>query len=132
VPWARSIAVWLLIIFAESIHGLLRTLLLAPWIGEFRARQVSVFTGAAIIFAISIATIRWIGARQRGELLRIGIVWVLLTVAFEVSLGRFIMKLDWGRISSDYDLPHGGLMGLGLLAMSVTPLVTASLRGLIK
>jgi hypothetical protein len=131
MPWARSIAVWLIIMLAESVHGVLRTLLLAPLIGDFRARQVSVFTGAAIIFAISYATIRWIGARRSAVLLRIGFIWVLLTMTFEVLLGRFVMKLDWSRILSDYDLTHGGLMGVGLLAMWVTPLVTAKLRGVV-
>jgi hypothetical protein len=130
MPWARSIAVWLLIIFAESVHGVLRTLYLAPLLGDFRARQVSVFTASLIIFAIAFATIRWIGTGRRSHLWGIGVLWVLLTVAFEFSLGRFVLELDWERLFSDYNLGQGGLMGLGLAAMCVTPLATAKLRGL--
>lgn len=48
-----SIIVWLIIIAAESFHGTLRTLFLEPAIGDFRARQISVFTAALIIFAIA-------------------------------------------------------------------------------
>ncbi len=130
LPWGRSLAVWLLIIFAESVHGVLRTLYLAPILGDFRARQISVFTASLIIFAITYATIRWIAPARRAHLWTIGVIWVLLTVAFEFTLGRFILELDWARLFSDYDLRHGGLMGFGLLAMGLTPLVAAKLRRL--
>jgi hypothetical protein len=56
---ARALAVWLLIISAEVVHGTLRTLFLAPLIGDFHARQVSVFTGSAIILTI-------VGGVERG------------------------------------------------------------------
>jgi hypothetical protein len=56
---ARALAVWLLIILAETIHGTLRTLLLVPLMGDFPARQVSVFTGAVVIFTVAWFTHRW-------------------------------------------------------------------------
>ncbi len=60
----RSLAVWLLIIVAEIVHGILRAIVLVPVVGEFRSNQIGVFTGSAIILAITYFTIRWIGADQ--------------------------------------------------------------------
>ena len=37
--WPRAFAVWLLIVVAESVHGTLRQLVLAPLIGDLPARQ---------------------------------------------------------------------------------------------
>jgi len=37
--WPRALAVWLLIVVAESIHGTLRQLFLAPLIGDLPAWQ---------------------------------------------------------------------------------------------
>jgi hypothetical protein len=125
----RSLSIWLLLMVVESIHGTLRTLFLAPAIGDLPARQISVFTGIALIFLITLGTIRWIGATRTVQLLGIGLLWVVLTLAFEVTLGRFVMHADWSRILSDYDLAHGGLMSLGLLGMLFTPLVAARMRG---
>ena len=34
MPWTRALLAWLIIFVAESIHGTLRTLYLAPAIGE--------------------------------------------------------------------------------------------------
>jgi hypothetical protein len=128
VPWFRALLAWLVIIVAESVHGTLRTLYLAPAIGDFPARRVGVFIGTALVFVIALAFTRWIGARSRGQLLEIGALWVALTVAFEVGLGRAVLHFDWARILADYDLSRGGLMGFGLLAMFLIPLLAARIR----
>lgn len=125
--YVRALAVWLAIIFCETLHGTARTLWLAPWLGDFRARQVSVFTGALIIFTVTCLFIRRIGARGVPQLLGIGIMWVALTVAFEVVLGRFVLGFPWERITSDYRITEGGLLGLGLAFMAFCPLLAAKL-----
>ena len=128
LTWFRSIAVWLLIILAESIHGTLRQLYLAPLMGDFRARRISVFTAMVLIFIVTLLTIRWLRVRDTGTLVRIGAIWVALTILFEVGLGR-TLGYQWNRIFEDYDLSKGGLMSLGLLAMLFTPLIAARVRG---
>lgn len=48
----RAIAVWLLLIPAETVRGGLRRLLTSPEV-EVVVRQASVFAGALILFAIT-------------------------------------------------------------------------------
>lgn len=115
----RALAIWLLFIAAESVQGALRRLLTSPEV-DFAARQVSVIIGAIVMFAITWFCIRWMRLRTAIEALTVGIVWVVLTLLFEISLGR-AMGLGWSRILVDYDLLNGGLMPLGLLAMALTP-----------
>lgn len=79
----KALSVWFIIMIAEVVHGILRRLFLAPWIGDFPARQRAVFTGAVMILAIAASFIRWIGAVSTGPLLGVGLLWVGLTVAFE-------------------------------------------------
>ena len=124
----RSIAVWLVIIVVESIHGTLRELFLAPRIGDLPARRVAVFTGIVLIFAVALLTTRWMGVRGTARQLGVGALWVVLTVAFELALGRRVLGYDWPRILGDYDLSRGGLMGVGLLAMLLAPLLAARVR----
>lgn len=129
ISW-RFLWIWLLIIGAETVHGVLRGLFLAPLIGDFPARQVSVFIGSGIIFLVVWFTFSWIQNSSRSQLLFIGLLWVLLTVAFEVSLGKFVLNLSWSRILEDYDLSGGGLMGFGLLFLFMSPSLVALLCGL--
>ncbi len=124
----RTVLVWLLIIAVETIHGILRTLLLAPLVGDFAARQIAVFTGSLIIFIIAWLTVRWIRAESKGKLLLVGLIWGVLTVLFEVALGRWVLDLPWERIFEDYDVTRGGLLGLGLLFMALSPLLASKLR----
>ena len=128
---SRVLLVWLALMAAESVHGTLRELLLAPRIGSLPARQLAVFSGAILIYAITWSLVRWMGLRRRRDCLLAGLAWVLATVAFEVTLGRAVLGLGWWRILEDYDPRRGGLMLLGLAAMAVAPWLMARARGLI-
>ena len=122
----RALAVWLLFILAESVQGTLRRLLFRPET-EFLVRQVSVLVGALVLFAITWFCLRWMRLRTGAGALAVGMLWVALTLAFELALGRLV-GADWDRVLADYDLLHGGLMPLGLLAMALTPWLVRRLR----
>jgi len=107
----------------------LRVLLLQPYIGDFRARQIGVFTGSILIFLIVLACIRLIGARRVSQLLGIGCLWVVLTLLFEIGLGRFVMGYSWVRIASDYNILQGGFLSGGMMLLSFAPLIAAKIRG---
>jgi hypothetical protein len=70
--WYRAVAIWFLIALAESVHGTIRRLFIAPVMGDLSARQIGVLTGSTIIFLISWLSIRWIGARKFTYQLEVG------------------------------------------------------------
>jgi hypothetical protein len=113
----RSLTIWIVLIVAEIIHGIVRAVLLVPMVGEFRSNQIGVFTGSVIILVIAYFTIRWIGAKRPRDLLLVGFIWLALTVGFEMLFGRFVMGLAWEKIFAGYDIAKGGLMPLGLLIL---------------
>jgi len=124
----RAFLIWLLIILAESVHGTLRQLFLAPIIGDFPARRIAVFIGMLLIFILSYFCIRWIAAPNVKSLLAIGLMWVLLTALFEFGLGFFVFNYQSERLFEDYDLSRGGLMGFGLLFMFFAPFLADRLQ----
>jgi hypothetical protein len=126
--WLRSLAVWFLIIFAESIHGTLRELLLTQRVGDAAARRIAIFTGMTIILAITLLTIRWIGAVRPSQLLAIGITWSALTILFEAVLGVLVFGYTADRLLAEFDVRRGGLMGFGILFMTFVPLIAAIVR----
>lgn len=127
----KSVAVWLLFILAESLNGTIRTLWLVPTLGDPLAHQRSFITGMLIVLAIALLFIRWLGARRVPQLLGIGGVWMGLTLAFEVFLGRVILNYSWGQITADYDVRQGGLMTFGLLWVALAPLMAAKIQGVL-
>lgn len=126
--WPRALTVWLMIVAAESVHGILRQLFIAPVIGDLPARQVGVAIGAAIIFVIAWFCICWIGAKTLLEQVSVGAVWVVLIVIFEFALGT-ALGYTRERMLEDYIVSEGGLMGFGLLFMLFAPALAARVRG---
>ncbi len=127
----RGICVWLVFIVAESLNGTVRTLWLVPALGDLRAHQISFITGLILVLAIATIFVRWLQASRASQLLGVGLVWLLLTVVFEIVLGRFIFAYSWERIAADYNLLKGGLMPIGLVLLTLSPLIGAKIRGVL-
>lgn len=128
--WLRAIVVWLAIVGCGWLHAALRDRWLTPAIGALRAHQLAAFTACLVILIVATALARWLGVRDARQLIRIGLTWVVLTVAFEVVRGR-ALGLSWSEISADYDSARGGLMTVTLLALTLAPLIGARLRNMI-
>jgi len=126
--WTRALLIWVVLMLVESLHGILRQLVLAPMIGDGSARRVGVLSGLVLIFLTTLLSIRWIGAKRTRDLLLVGVLWAALTMTFEIALGRLVLGYEWERVTSDYDLSKGGFMALGLLCMIFVPLAAAAVR----
>lgn len=123
--WWRAIGLWFVLMAAETLNGLWRAKVLAPWIGDAAARDVSVFTGSIVILLITFAAIGWIPAHSVRTLLLIGATWVLLSVAYEFALGYLVFHRPLADIASDFDLFQGRLLPIGLLVLLLAPLLAA-------
>lgn len=125
----RAIAVWLVIIVAESLSGAIRRLWLIPILGEARAGQIGFVVGAIIIVTIAWLFVGWMRAETTAALMLIGSLWAILTLSFEIALGRFVFDYSWVQIAADYDITQGGLMFIGLIVLLFAPWIAANLRG---
>jgi hypothetical protein len=127
----KSIIVWLIFILSESLNGTIRTFWLVPSVGDPLAHYLSLMTGMLIVLSIALLFIRWLGVVRVPQLLGISGLWMGLTLAFEIFLGRFILNYYWGEIWADYDLSQGGLMAFGLLWIALAPLIAAKIQGVL-
>jgi len=123
----RALLVWLLMMVIETIHGVLRNLLLVPLVGDLRARQLGVFIGSALILGIAVLLIDWIRPSSVRELLVIGALWLALTLAFEFGLGH-VLGRPWSALVADYDLTRGGLLSIGMVVLALSPWLAARIR----
>jgi hypothetical protein len=126
-PVWRASLTWMLIILVETLHGMARVIFIAPVLGDLRARQLGVFVGCVLIFAIAWLTARWMGARTRRTQWLVGAYWVALTLGFELALGRAV-GASWDRILEDYNPARGGFMIVGMAFLFLAPLLAARWR----
>ncbi|MBN2223491.1 MAG: hypothetical protein JW765_02320 [Deltaproteobacteria bacterium] len=124
----RAFIVWLVLMWVEVVHGTLRTIILAPRVGDFCARQIAVFTGSLLILVISFFMIGWVAVVRTRSLIMVGLLWLVLTVTFELGLGLLVFGYSWERMASDYNIVRGGLMPIGLAVLFFSPLIASRLR----
>jgi hypothetical protein len=116
-----------LIIAAEFVHGIARAVFLVPYVGDSQSRQIGVVTGSVLFLLIACLTTKWLRADRTSLQIQAGSTWVVLTLAFELGFGHFVMRVPWNKLVEDYNVQRGGLLPLGLLGLSLSPLIAARL-----
>lgn len=125
----RGLLVWLLIMLIETIHGVLRGLVLVPRLGEDMASRIGWPTGLIIVLGVSYLTIRWIGLRDTSNLIRLGALWAALTFVFELVIGM-LRGLDAAQLWAEINPLAGGLLIYSVIVMFIAPLAAHHLRKL--
>jgi hypothetical protein len=117
----RALGVWLVILLLAMVNGSVRNALVAPRVGDQAAHLIATVVLSALVVLLVLWTIPWIGPASRGDALRIGAMWVVLTLAFEFLAGHYLFGAPWERLLADYDLLRGRIWPLVLLTTFVAP-----------
>ena len=91
--FGRALAVWCVLIAVEFIQGTLRTIFLVPVVGDFRSRQIGVFTGSILILVVAYFLVPWIHATEEKALILVGIPWQ--EPGMVVRIGEAVGALSW-------------------------------------
>lgn len=124
----RGLTVWLLIMLVETVHGVLRGLLLAPRMGEEAAARLGWPVGLILVLAVSYLCIRWTHVTRTSALLTMGGAWAVLTILFEVFIG-LVRGMGLPDIIAEIN-PQSGTILYSAAVMFLAPLVASRLRGL--
>jgi len=126
----RAVAAWFGLLAAMMANGFLRVLVLEPRLGEQAARQASSILGACLVLTLAGVFVRRLPDPASAPLGRVGLLWGVLTLAFEFGFGHYVSGLDWNTLLGDYDLAAGRLWPLVLAATIAGPwLWGAAVRG---
>jgi hypothetical protein len=113
---------------AEVVNGTVRTLAVAPLVGDFTARQIGTVTGCVLIGLVAWFGSPWLRATSPRAQWAVGLLWLMLMMGFEVAFGRLVAGASWQRLAEDYNLARGGLLGLGMLWLLCAPRLAAVVR----
>lgn len=119
----RIIALCIVLAGAETLHGIARIKLIIPRIGKERAVKLSALTGTVLAFAICWALVPGIGFRSAQAHFVLGLALAAFMAAFDVAIGRWLMRKSWAKIWPDFDPRSGNYLLFGLLGLSIGPLL---------
>ena len=117
----RAFLVWLAILLLANLNGALRELVLLPLAGEGTARILSTVALCAIVLLVARATIRWIAPASSREALGVGVLWLVLTLAFEFLAGHYLFGTTWEQIVREYDVGAGRIWVLVPIVTLLSP-----------
>ena len=119
--YAAAIGTWLLLLGVMTANGAFRELVLRPRLGDSAAEVLSALLGVVWVLGGSGLLV----ARHRDwepvMLWRIGALWTVLTLAFELLFGHYGMGQPWRSLLADYNLADGRLWPLVLLSVLMGP-----------
>lgn len=114
---------WLPGIPIAIVNGSIRQFIYRLFLDELPAHQLSVVS-FIILFGIYVwLIIPWLKLASAAEAIRVGLVWLGLTVLFEFVFGHYVMGHPWSALLHDYHLLEGRLWVVVLAWMTVAPLL---------
>ena len=113
-------------------NGAVRDLLIGPAVGEAIAHVISTMLLCLAILGWTWLTIGWMRPADVRAAVRIGLLWLALTVAFEFLAGRFVFGTSWQRLLADYDLAGGRVWLLVPVTTALAPWLAARSRRLLQ
>lgn len=125
----KALTIWLVILFCAVANGTLREGVLIPRLGKAPGLILSGVLLSALILVITFLALPWLGTHRPAQLIGLGAFWLALTLAFELSFGRFQGK-SWATMLEAYTFKDGNLWPVVLLFTAAAPYVAARLRGL--
>ncbi len=119
----KAALAWLPMVPIAILNGIVREQGYGKQVGELAAHQISTLTGA-ILFGIYIWGLgRFWSLESEARALGVGLIWLVLTVAFEFGFGRLVAGKSWSRLFQDYNLLAGRVWSLLLLWIAAAPWV---------
>ena len=123
----HAVALCVVLACAETLHGIVRTVLVVPRLGKERALKLSALSGSVLAFVICFFLVPGVGLDSGAHLL-LGVVVASFMAGFDIAVGRFLMRKAWRKIWPDFNPATGNHLSFGLSFLVVTPALVAWLR----
>lgn len=119
---------WLPMVAIAFANATLRELVLVKYFNELHAHQLSTITLIVLCAAYVWFVFQFLDIHGSGQAFLIGAFWIVLTVLFEFSLGRFNGK-SWEILFLDYNFLKGRIWLLFLISLLFLPYLTLLMKG---
>jgi hypothetical protein len=128
--YLTAVAVWFVFGLIAFGVGAAREVFLRPRVGEPTAHAIGTLSAVALVALVIHAYIRRVHEScARADLLRIGLLWLVLTVAFEFGFFHYVMGKPWDVLLADYNILRGRLWVLVLATVLLGPILVGTILG---
>jgi len=119
--FVRGILMWFVLMALMFINGACRELVTGMFVGERTAEVIHIVSACLIILLVTCGFCR----RERGGCVSrlgvLGVIWAMMTVAFETILIVWIQGDPLREVASAYDITRGELWPVVVLTVLLAP-----------
>ncbi len=119
----RYVSAWVPMVVIAVANGAVREAWYGKRLSEPRAHQISTASGLLLFGAYIWFIIRFWPPESSKDALGVGLIWLVLTVAFEFLFGHYVARHSWSRLLYDYNLLAGRVWVLVLIWIAIAPYV---------
>jgi hypothetical protein len=119
---------WFPIILIAFANAALRDGVYGRLVGELAAHQISTVTLGILVGVYFWALSGFLALRSPGQAIAVGLMWLVMTIAFESWLGHFVLGNAWREVLRDYNVLDGRIWVLFLIWLVLLPYVHYVLR----
>lgn len=119
----KYLIAWFGIVVLGLANATIRQVAYARYVSEPAGHQVSTLTFAILVGLYAWALSGFLKLSSEGEAIGVGLTWMVLTVAFEFALGRYVVGDSWRTLLYDYNVLDGRVWGLFVLWVGLAPYV---------
>lgn len=124
----RSLLAWLVILGLAIANGVLREEILIPALGKPGGLILSGVLLSMLIVLVAYGLVRFAQGLTASQGLRIGVLWLGLTLAFEFSFGRYVQHKSWAELLDAYAFKEGNIWPAVLVVTLLAPYLAFRLR----
>jgi len=119
----KYVLAWFPMVAIAIANGALREASYGKHLSELTAHQLSTLT-AVILFGVYIwLVVRFWRPASAETAIGIGLLWLVMTIAFEFLFGHYLAGHSWERLLHDYNLLAGRVWLLVLVFVAVAPVL---------
>lgn len=119
---------WLGLVILAIMNGIVRVKVYAPFMDDLTAHQVSTLIGI-FLFGIYIWLLTGIiKIESSQQALHVGLLWLVMTVAFEFLFGHYVAGHPWSKLFQDYNIFKGRVWLLVLIWTTLAPYIFYRVR----
>jgi len=130
MKYFKAVLIWLLITPLAILNGGLRDFVVEPLLGSI-ALPLSAVLLSIMVFVMAYFLIPKIGRCTAIEYMLIGVVWFILTNAFDLVMIVFIENGSITDFFKMFDITTGNLWSVVVLVCLLSPILVAKMRKLL-
>lgn len=117
----RYILAWFPMILIAIVNATIRETVYRKYWDDLLAHQISTITGIGLfsLYIWGLAQLWKLNSPQQA--LIIGLIWLLMTIAFEFLFGHYVVKQPWSALLADYNILKGRLWILVPIWITIAP-----------